>query len=74
MPFTHSNQMAGLTFGEPQSGNQIKMPASVGAYSSMLYDCLHRLDGMGVKTIYVQWPPEGLEWEAVRDRLQKASE
>jgi L-threonylcarbamoyladenylate synthase len=68
------SRMAGLTFGEPQSGNQIKMPESVGAYSSMLYDCLHRLDGMGVKTIYVQLPPEGLEWEAVRDRLQKASE
>jgi len=68
------DKMAGLTFEEPLNGRQIKMPRSAAAYSSMLYDSLHRLDGMKVSAIYVQDPPAGPEWEAVRDRLQRASE
>lgn len=67
-------EMAGLTFGDPLNGQQIKMPGSAGAYSSMLYDCLHKLDGMELSAIFVQRPPDLPEWEAVRDRLLKASE
>jgi L-threonylcarbamoyladenylate synthase len=67
-------KMSGLTFEAPLNQKQIKMPKSAGAYSTVLYDSLHKLDRMKVPTIYVQEPPEGPEWEAVRDRLQKASE
>lgn len=67
-------KQAGLTFSTPENDKQIKMPKSVAAYSSVLYDNLHKLDRMRVSTIYVQQPPEGEEWEAVRDRLTKASE
>jgi L-threonylcarbamoyladenylate synthase len=69
-----TEKMVGLTFEAPLNPKQIKMPKSAGAYSSVLYDTLHRLDRMKVTTIYVEGPPEGAEWEAIRDRLLKASE
>jgi hypothetical protein len=65
-------KMAGLTFETPVNDKQIKMPYSAGAYSAVLYDSLHRLDKMKVGIIYVQEPPDGPEWEVVRDRLQRA--
>ncbi|MFI5385499.1 MAG: L-threonylcarbamoyladenylate synthase [Fimbriimonadales bacterium] len=69
-----SIEMAGLTFEPPANERQIRMPRSSGAYSSMLYDSLHKLDRMKVGTIYVEELPDGAEWEAARDRLQKASQ
>jgi L-threonylcarbamoyladenylate synthase len=63
----------GLTLGTPLSPRQIKMPADPRAYSAALYDSLHRLDRLRVKVIYVQEPPSTPEWEAVIDRLEKAS-
>lgn len=69
-----TEKMPGLTFEAPLNPKQIKMPKSAGAYSAVLYDSLHKLDRMKASTIYVQQPPEGSEWEAVRDRLAKASE
>lgn len=69
-----TEKMAGLTLDPPLSPKQIKMPRSAAAYSAVLYDNLHRLDRMRVSTIYVQEPPETPEWEAVRDRLTKASD
>lgn len=69
-----TEKMAGLTFEKPANEKQIKMPKSAPAYSAVLYDNLHKLDRMRVATIYVQAPPDGPEWEAVRDRLEKASE
>ncbi len=63
----------GLTLDAPQTARQIKMPRDPKAYSASLYDALHRLDRLRVKTIYVQQPPSEPEWEAVLDRLTKAS-
>ena len=63
----------GLTLETPQTPRQIKMPNDPRAYSATLYDALHRLDRLRVKTIYVQQPPAEPEWEAVLDRLTKAS-
>ncbi len=65
--------MAGLTFGEPSSLVQMKMPRSAGAYASVLYDCLHHLDALDQAVIFVERPPDDPEWEAIRDRLTKAS-
>jgi L-threonylcarbamoyladenylate synthase len=31
------------------------------------------MDATGVKLIWVETPPDALEWEGVRDRLQRAS-
>lgn len=72
VPELTANQ-PGLTLDAPQSLRQIKMPQNPRAYSAVLYDALHRLDRLRVKTIYVQQPPAEPEWEAVLDRLAKAS-
>ena len=34
---------------------------------------LRELDATGVKLIWVETPPEGAEWDGVRDRLQRAA-
>lgn len=64
---------AGLTFMKPGNPNQIKMPDDARAYMASLYDAMYRLDKLGVDTIVVQSPPSKPEWEAVHDRLAKAS-
>lgn len=64
---------AGLVMGEPQNDRQIRMPNNPGAYGASLYDALNRLDRKEVENIYVQIPPEDEGWEAVHDRLRKAS-
>lgn len=64
---------AGLVIGEPANDHQIRMPHNPAAYGASLYDALHRLDRLEVKTIYVQIPPDEDGWEAVHDRLKKAS-
>lgn len=64
---------AGLVFGEGRSARQVKMPRDPKAYAAGLYGALRKLDLMGVETIYVEEPPEKPEWEAVLDRLRKAS-
>jgi L-threonylcarbamoyladenylate synthase len=63
----------GLTFGETHAGRQIKMPNDPAAYGANLYDALNRLDSGAPKTIFVEKPPCEPEWEAIWDRLRKAS-
>jgi len=42
-------------------------------YASSLYAHLRELDSLNLDCILVEAPPEGTEWEAVHDRLQRAS-
>lgn len=70
---TVSSQAGGLTFGETSSAFQIRMPEDAVRYARELYRALRLLDCMDLKEIQVQRPPDGPEWEAVWDRLQKAS-
>ena len=42
-------------------------------YARTLYDDLRRLDASGAARLIVAEPPHGPEWEAVRDRLKRAS-
>lgn len=72
IPELHSDQ-PGLTFGEPKNAHQLQMPDSPTAYAMKLYAALHQLDTLGLDTIYVATPPETPEWEAVQDRLSRAS-
>ena len=65
--------LPGLTFREPKSADQIKMPDDPAAYGASLYRALRRLDRLGLRTIYVESPPSHPDWEAVHDRLKKAS-
>ncbi|RYG36824.1 hypothetical protein EON81_08535, partial [bacterium] len=64
---------AGLTFEAPKSDLQIRMPDSPAAYAISLYAVLHRLEESGASEILVQQPPEEEAWEAVMDRLSRAS-
>lgn len=63
----------GLTFHEPQTARQLKMPLDPRAYGSTLYHALHQLDSLHPQTIWVEMPPEEPAWEAVWDRLRKAA-
>jgi L-threonylcarbamoyladenylate synthase len=49
------------------------MPNDPAAYAQHLYAVLRELDGMGLKAIFVEMPPDRAEWGAVRDRLMRAS-
>ena len=41
-------------------------------YARLLYSSLHRLDASGADRMLVAAPPDGSQWEAVRDRLRRA--
>lgn len=51
----------------------IKMPASPEEYAHVLYRVLRQLDKLGFDKIVVEAVPDGCEWDAIRDRLKKAS-
>ncbi|QBM30426.1 Threonylcarbamoyl-AMP synthase [Hydrogenophaga pseudoflava] len=52
---------------------QRRMPADAAACAQELFAVLRELDAIGVKLIWVETPPEGAEWDGVRDRLQRAA-
>lgn len=66
-------EAAGLTLVSPANDLQIQMPLDARSYAAVLYSGLRRLDVLGAEEIQVQMPPSAPEWEAVWDRLQKAS-
>jgi L-threonylcarbamoyladenylate synthase len=39
----------------------------------LIYDVLHRCDSLGRESIIVVMPPDSPEWQAVRDRLLRAT-
>jgi hypothetical protein len=43
------------------------------AYGAYLYEAFHLFDERGIVEICIQKPPDTPEWEAVWDRLRKAS-
>jgi L-threonylcarbamoyladenylate synthase len=51
----------------------IVVPAVAAVYARSLYANLRALDATGCEEILVEEPPESARWEAVRDRLARAS-
>ncbi len=51
----------------------VTMPCDAHAYAAQLYTILHALDARNYDWIAVDAPPDLPEWEAVRDRLQRAA-
>ncbi|MGI9132630.1 MAG: Sua5 family C-terminal domain-containing protein, partial [Rhodoferax sp.] len=49
------------------------MPQAAAAAAHELFSVLRELDAHGVQLIWVETPPDGPEWEGVRDRLQRAA-
>lgn len=68
-----SPDQPGITFDEPGNPTQVRLPLEPVAYAASLYAVLHRLDEGSHQAIFVERPPETPEWEAVWDRLRKAS-
>jgi L-threonylcarbamoyladenylate synthase len=50
-----------------------RMPTNAAAAAHELFAVLHAFDARGVKLIWVETPPAELQWDGVRDRLQRAS-
>jgi L-threonylcarbamoyladenylate synthase len=51
----------------------LRMPREPAAYAQKLYAALRELDGANCDTILVEAPPAESAWEAVLDRLRKAT-
>lgn len=51
----------------------VAMPRDAGGYASRLYAVLHQLDDEGYDLMLVEPPPDGSEWAAVADRLERAA-
>ncbi|MDP1898887.1 MAG: L-threonylcarbamoyladenylate synthase [Rubrivivax sp.] len=49
------------------------MPADAAGVARELFAVLREFDAAGVSAIWVERPPPGLEWDGVRDRLQRAA-
>jgi L-threonylcarbamoyladenylate synthase len=52
---------------------QRRMPMDAATAAQELFATLRELDATGVALIWVESPPPGLEWDGVRDRLQRAA-
>lgn len=64
-----------LAFSRPdeRAARWLRMPRDPEAYARRLYAALRELDGAGCETILIEAPPEMPDWEAVRDRLLRAT-
>jgi L-threonylcarbamoyladenylate synthase len=49
------------------------MPADANQAAHDLFSVLRDFDARGVRTIWIEMPPDSPEWEGVRDRIQRAA-
>ncbi|MBN9415599.1 MAG: threonylcarbamoyl-AMP synthase [Candidatus Eremiobacteraeota bacterium] len=70
---TPSGRWAWLGFTSRGATAEVVMPASAAEYGSRLYAALRELDESGVDVIVVEKPPQEPSWEAVLDRLRRAT-
>jgi L-threonylcarbamoyladenylate synthase len=54
-------------------GPIVAMPNSPEVYAANFYSVLRELDAMGLREIFIELPPARPEWEAVRDRIIRAT-
>lgn len=64
---------AGIGFDAPKNAFQIQLPRDPAQYAKALYSSLNSLDQMGRPELLIEFPPETDAWEAVWDRIQKAT-
>ena len=50
-----------------------RMPDDAAETARQLFAVLREFDAQGVRLIWVESPPPGVEWDGVRDRLQRAA-
>jgi L-threonylcarbamoyladenylate synthase len=51
----------------------VTMPTDPAGYSSILYSVLHSMDDEALDVIVLELPPRDVQWEAVLDRIMRAS-
>jgi L-threonylcarbamoyladenylate synthase len=49
------------------------LPSNPQAYARRLYAALHEADAIGMAAIFIQMPPAGPQWAAIRDRIMRAT-
>jgi L-threonylcarbamoyladenylate synthase len=49
------------------------MPANATQAAHEVFAVLRNFDARGVRSIWIETPPDTPEWEGVRDRLQRAA-
>lgn len=59
--------------GNFNENNVINMSADSTVYAHDIYQVLRDLDKKGLKQIIIERVPETVEWDAIRDRLQRAA-
>ena len=64
---------AGIVVSPPANPHQIQLPLDPTRYGAMLYTTLFNLDEFGFPEILIEMPPSTAAWEAVWDRIRKAS-
>jgi len=63
-----------IALGElPRGADGLELPAQPNDYARHLYAALRAMDAEGADRILVQAPPDAPAWQAVRDRLQRAT-
>ena len=62
-----------LPDGESHEVTSIAMPQEPAEYARRLYAALRQADGLGADAILIELPPEEPQWEAVRDRISRAT-
>lgn len=67
------SEETGLTFQSPQNSRQIQMPVDPAGYAAELYHALHALDEVGAEYLVVEEPPREPGWDAIWDRLTRAT-
>jgi len=69
------NAVAVLAFSRPDERAEfwVRMPREPQAYARRLYAALRELDGAQCGAILIETPPESAEWDAIRDRLSRAT-
>jgi L-threonylcarbamoyladenylate synthase len=62
-----------FTPGASGQAREIQLPDDPTGYAHGLYAALHTLDSAAVSEILIEAPPAGAPWDAIRDRLLRAS-
>jgi L-threonylcarbamoyladenylate synthase len=67
--------VAVLAFSRPDERVDywIRMPREPQDYARRLYAALRELDAAGCAALLIEAPPASAEWDAVRDRLERAA-
>lgn len=71
----HGDAVAVLAFSRPDERVEywIRMPRTPQAYAQRLYAALRELDTADCSVILIETPPQAAEWDAIRDRLSRAT-